>query len=111
MLETAHAKLNLALHVRGRERDGYHRIETAFAFAEDGDALSVAEGEGISLQVTGPFAGSLAEGDNIVLAAAYAIREHCGGAVGAALTLDKRLPVASGIGGGSADAAAALRLL
>ncbi|MEA3009807.1 MAG: 4-diphosphocytidyl-2-C-methyl-D-erythritol kinase [Sphingomonadales bacterium] len=111
MLETAYAKLNLALHVRGREADGYHRIETAFAFAEDGDSLSVTEGEGITLRVIGPFADSLTEGDNIVLAAAHALREHCAGTAGAALTLDKRLPVASGIGGGSADAAAALRLL
>lgn len=111
MDETAYAKLNLALHVRGREPDGYHRIETAFAFAEDGDRLSVAAGEGISLRVTGRFAGSLTDGDNIVLTAAHAVREHFGVAAGAALTLDKRLPVASGIGGGSADAAAALRLL
>ena len=111
MFEPAYAKLNLALHVRGREADGYHRIETAFAFAEDGDWLSVAEGDGISLEVTGPFAASLAGADNIVLAAARALREHCGVKTGAALTLDKRLPVASGIGGGSADAAAALRLL
>ncbi len=56
MEETAYAKLNLALHVRAREPDGYHRIETIFAFAEDGDRLSVAEGEGMSLDVTGPFA-------------------------------------------------------
>jgi 4-diphosphocytidyl-2-C-methyl-D-erythritol kinase len=111
MHETAYAKLNLALHVRGREPDGYHRIETAFAFAEDGDGLSVAEGDGISLRITGPFAASLAGEDNIVLAAAHALREGSGVAAGAALTLDKRLPVASGIGGGSADAAAALRLL
>jgi 4-diphosphocytidyl-2-C-methyl-D-erythritol kinase len=112
MNETAYAKLNLALHVRGREPDGYHRIETAFAFAEHGDTLSVAEGDGISLRVTGPFAGSLAgEEDNIVLAAALALRDHCGVEAGAVLTLDKRLPVAAGIGGGSADAAAALRLL
>jgi len=111
MHETAYAKLNLALHVRGREPDGYHRIETAFAFAEDGDGLDVAEGEGISLRVGGPFAGDLAGADNIVLAAAHALRDRCGAAAGAALRLDKRLPVASGIGGGSADAAAALRLL
>ncbi|MGZ8328077.1 MAG: 4-(cytidine 5'-diphospho)-2-C-methyl-D-erythritol kinase [Allosphingosinicella sp.] len=111
MLETAYAKLNLALHVREREPDGYHRIETAFAFAEHGDTLSVAEGEGISLSVTGPFAAALTEGDNIVLAAALALRDRGGAGEGAALTLDKRLPVASGIGGGSADAAAALRLL
>jgi 4-diphosphocytidyl-2-C-methyl-D-erythritol kinase len=111
MHETAYAKLNLALHVRGREPDGYHRIETAFAFAEDGDGLGVAAGEGISLQVTGPFAEGLTDGDNIVLTAAHALRERLGVTAGAALTLDKRLPVASGIGGGSADAAAALRLL
>jgi 4-diphosphocytidyl-2-C-methyl-D-erythritol kinase len=111
MLETAYAKLNLALHVRAREPDGYHRIETAFAFAEDGDELSVEEGEGICLRVVGPFAGALAEGDNLVLAAAHALSEMSGVEAGAALTLDKRLPVASGIGGGSADAAAALRLL
>jgi 4-diphosphocytidyl-2-C-methyl-D-erythritol kinase len=111
MHETAYAKLNLALHVRGRDPDGYHRIETAFAFAEDGDGLSVTEADGIGLRVTGPFAGSLAGEDNIVLAAAHALRGRFGVEAGAALTLDKRLPVASGIGGGSADAAAALRLL
>jgi 4-diphosphocytidyl-2-C-methyl-D-erythritol kinase len=111
MHETAYAKLNLALHVRGRGPDGYHRIETAFAFAEHGDTLSVAKAEGIGLRVTGPFADSLAGQDNIVLTAAHALRAQGGIEAGAALTLDKRLPVASGIGGGSADAAAALRLL
>jgi len=111
MHETAYAKINLALHVRGREPDGYHRIETAFAFAEHGDGLSVAEGAGIGLRVAGPFAEGLAGHDNLVLAAARALQAHCGVKAGAALTLDKRLPVASGIGGGSADAAAALRLL
>lgn len=111
MHETAYAKLNLALHVRAREPDGYHRIETAFAFAEDGDVLSVAKGDGIGLRVSGPFAGSLADSDNIVLTAAHALRDLARATTGAALTLDKRLPVASGIGGGSADAAAALRLL
>jgi 4-diphosphocytidyl-2-C-methyl-D-erythritol kinase len=111
MLETAYAKLNLALHVRGREPDGYHRIETAFAFAQDGDGLSVEEGDGLRLRTVGPFAPSLAGEDNIVLAAARSLRDRGGAATGAVLTLDKRLPVASGIGGGSADAAAALRLL
>jgi 4-diphosphocytidyl-2-C-methyl-D-erythritol kinase len=112
MEETAYAKLNLALHVRARELDGYHRIETLFAFAEEGDRLTVAPGEGLSLSVTGPFAAAVAgEGDNLVLRAAEALRRRCGVAEGAVLTLDKRLPVASGIGGGSADAAAALRLL
>lgn len=112
MEETAYAKINLALHVRAREADGYHRIETVFAFAEDGDRLTVAPGDGLSLSVTGPFAEALAgEGDNLVLRAARALAKVGGVAADAALTLDKRLPVASGIGGGSADAAAALRLL
>jgi 4-diphosphocytidyl-2-C-methyl-D-erythritol kinase len=112
MRETARAKLNLALHVRGREPDGYHRIETIFAFAEHGDELRVESAPDLALRLEGPFAGALAgEPDNLVLRAARALRERFGVAAGAALTLDKRLPVASGIGGGSADAAAALRLL
>lgn len=112
MRETAYAKINLALHVRERMADGYHRIETVFAFAEDGDELSVAEGDGLALEATGPFAADLpAGGDNLVLRAARALAERCGVRDGAALRLDKRLPVAAGIGGGSADAAAALRLL
>jgi len=112
MEETAYAKINLALHVRAREPDGYHRIETVFAFAEDGDRLSVAPGEGLSLDLIGPFAAQLEDGgDNLVLCAAKALRRRYDVSQGAALTLDKRLPVASGIGGGSADAAATLRLL
>ena len=112
MRETGFAKINLALHVRGREADGYHRIETLFAFAEDGDALQVERGEGLSLALEGPFAAGLSSGpDNLVLRAAQALRGRYGVTRGAALRLDKRLPVASGIGGGSADAAAALRLL
>ena len=112
MEETAYAKINLALHVRARRPDGYHDIETVFAFAEDGDRLSVTESEGLALEVTGPFVGGLAgERDNLVLRAARQLRERFHVAAGARLTLDKRLPVAAGIGGGSADAAAALRLL
>lgn len=108
MEEIAFAKINLALRVRGRAADGFHNIDTLFAFAEDGDRLNVGEGEGLSLDVTGPFAGDLgAAEDNLVLRAARLL----GAGKGAALTLDKRLPVASGLGGGSADAAAALRLL
>lgn len=110
MQETAYAKINLALHVRGREPDGYHRLETIFAFAEDGDVLAVSASDALGLEVTGPFAAALA-GDNLVMRAAEALRSHCGVEQGAALHLDKRLPVASGIGGGSADAAATLRLL
>jgi 4-diphosphocytidyl-2-C-methyl-D-erythritol kinase len=106
MQETAYAKINLALHVRGREADGYHRIETIFAFCEHGDILTAAEAEALSLEVTGPFAGALeGDEDNLVLQAARALGRT------AAFTLDKRLPVAAGLGGGSADAAAALRML
>ena len=112
MEETAYAKVNLALHVRAREPDGYHRIETLFAFCEHGDRLSVREGEGLSLSLIGPFADALAgERDNLVLRAARSLQERYGVSSGARLTLEKNLPVASGIGGGSADAAAALRLL
>ena len=108
MDETAYAKINLALRVRGRREDGYHDIDTVFAFAEEGDRLSVSEGEGLELSVVGPFAGDLGEaGDNLVIRAARLLDPGRG----ARITLDKRLPVASGIGGGSADAAAALRLL
>jgi len=111
--DTAWAKVNLALHVRRRRPDGYHDIETLFAFAEDGDRLTATPADRLTLNVTGPFAAALdGDGDdNLVLRAARALADACGIAAGAALTLDKRLPVASGIGGGSADAAAALRLL
>ena len=112
MEEIAYAKLNLALHVRAREPDGYHRIETLFAFCADGDRLRVEEGEGLSLAITGPFAEGLSAGeDNLVIRAARALAGRFGVTKGAHLTLEKNLPVASGIGGGSADAAATLRLL
>lgn len=103
MREIAFAKLNLALHVRSREADGYHRIETIFAFCEDGDIVAAEPAEALTLTVTGPFAEALGE-DNLVLKAAHAL------GVQAAFRLDKRLPVAAGLGGGSADAAAVLRL-
>jgi 4-diphosphocytidyl-2-C-methyl-D-erythritol kinase len=110
--EIAPAKLNLALHVRGRLADGRHAIETVFAFCIDGDRLSAEPADDVSLTVVGPFAAELAEEeDNLVLRAARALKDAAGVKDGAAMTLDKRLPVASGIGGGSADAAAALRLL
>jgi 4-diphosphocytidyl-2-C-methyl-D-erythritol kinase len=110
--EIAPAKLNLALHVRGKLPDGRHAIETTFAFCTDGDRLSGKEADDLSLEVTGLFSGDLADvDDNLVLKVARALREAAGVDKGAAITLDKRLPVASGIGGGSADAAAALRLL
>jgi len=112
MQETAYAKINLALHVRAREPDGYHRIETLFAFAADGDVLSAEPADALRLSIEGPFAGSLGSGgENLVLKAAAALRARFGVNDGAALRLHKSLPVAAGLGGGSADAAAALRLL
>jgi 4-diphosphocytidyl-2-C-methyl-D-erythritol kinase len=112
MDETAFAKVNLALHVRGRGEDGYHRIETLFAFCDDGDQLSVAAGEGVSLEITGPFGHRLSSGeDNLVIRAARALADRFEVETGAAIVLEKHLPIAAGLGGGSADAAAALRLL
>jgi 4-diphosphocytidyl-2-C-methyl-D-erythritol kinase len=111
LVETAYAKLNLALHVREKMADGYHRIETLFVFCEDGDELRAESANDVSLEITGPFAAELDSGSNLVLDAAKALREQAGAAAGAKLSLAKNLPVSSGIGGGSADAAAALRLL
>jgi len=111
-VEIAPAKLNLALHVRGKLPDGRHAIETLFVFCIYGDRLSGEGADELSLHATGPFAGELPRSDdNLVLKAAKALREAAGVTTGAAMVLDKQLPVASGIGGGSADAAAALRLL
>lgn len=111
LTETGFAKLNLALHVRGRRPDGRHDIETMFAFCEDGDQLSAEPSEAVSLEVDGPFAADLTASDNLVARAAETLRREARMADGVSLRLDKRLPVAAGIGGGSADAAAALRLL
>ncbi len=108
--ELAPAKLNLALHVRGRRPDGRHDIETIFAFCTDGDLVEAEAADDLTLSASGPFAGDIAD-DNLVMQAAEALRARTGVAAGARLRLKKNLPVASGIGGGSADAAAALRLL
>jgi len=106
--ETAYAKINLALHVRSRRPDGYHELETLFAFVDAGDVLTAQPADEFALTVTGPFADDLAgETDNLVLRAAKALARESNAL---AFTLDKRLPVASGIGGGSADAGAAIRL-
>lgn len=114
LVETAYAKVNLALHVRERRADGYHALESLFVFAKDGDRLSgcLDDGAGISLTLDGPFGAALGSGaDNLVMKAARLLQERIGEERGALLKLTKNLPVASGIGGGSADAAAALRLL
>jgi 4-diphosphocytidyl-2-C-methyl-D-erythritol kinase len=112
LIEPAPAKINLALHVRGKLPDGRHRLETIFAFCTDGDRLAAESADEITLQTAGPFAGELGSPDeNLVVQAARALQAEAGVTQGAALTLTKNLPVASGIGGGSADAGAALRLL
>ncbi|SOB87510.1 4-diphosphocytidyl-2-C-methyl-D-erythritol kinase [Sphingomonas guangdongensis] len=112
IVELAPAKLNLALHVRARRADGYHELETLFAFVADGDQVTLAPAERESFVVTGPFASSLAQSDdNLVTRAARLFAETVAPVGPLAITLDKRLPVASGIGGGSADAAATLRAL
>ncbi|WP_028965201.1 4-(cytidine 5'-diphospho)-2-C-methyl-D-erythritol kinase [Sphingomonas phyllosphaerae] len=110
--ETAPAKLNLALHVRARRADGYHELETLFVFARDGDRVTVAPATTRSFAVTGPFAEAVGPAaDNLVTRAEAAFRQAFVPDAIHAVTLDKHLPVASGIGGGSADAAATLRAL
>lgn len=114
VVETAHAKVNVALHVRARRDDGYHALESLFVFADHGDRLTgVATDDGaIDLVIDGPFGAALDGGPgNLVMKAARALQAYLGQQRGAAIRLTKILPVASGIGGGSADAAATLRLL
>ena len=107
----ARAKINLFLHVGARREDGFHPLQSLAIFTAFGDHLTVEEAEELSLKVEGPFAVALTEGDNLVLKAARALAAHAGRPARAKITLTKNLPVASGMGGGSADAAAALRLL
>lgn len=107
---TAPAKINLFLHVGGKRADGYHALESLVCFAEAGDVLGFAAAGDLTLSVDGPFAAGLSgEGDNLILRAARALIAMAGIRAGASMALTKNLPVASGIGGGSADAAAALR--
>ncbi|MGD9537575.1 MAG: 4-(cytidine 5'-diphospho)-2-C-methyl-D-erythritol kinase [Alphaproteobacteria bacterium] len=109
----APAKLNLFLHVLGRRDDGYHRLDSLIAFASVHDTVVAAEADRLMLALDGPFGAALADAgpDNLVLRAARALAEAADRPAHASLTLVKRLPVASGIGGGSADAAAALKAL
>lgn len=108
----ARAKVNLSLRIAGRRPDGYHELESLVVFPDTGDRLTVDLAADLTLDVEGPFADGLTgEADNLVLRAARALRAETGSNKGAWITLDKWLPVASGIGGGSADAAAALNLL
>ncbi len=106
--ETAYAKINLALHVRARQEDGYHELETLFAFVDAGDVLTARSAEADSLRVTGEFATSLTDPFGNIVAQALTALPHSGGL---AVTLEKNLPVAAGLGGGSADAGAVFRLV
>ncbi len=109
--EVARAKVNLALHVLARREDGYHELDSIVAFADAGDELTFEPAESFELHVQGPFAAGLATGmDNLVMRAAVALAERWPGLIRPArMVLTKNLPIASGIGGGSADAAATLR--
>ena len=112
--EIAPAKINLYLHVGPLRPDRLHALESLFVFADAGDVLTAEPDAQLSLELTGPFAGVLAREaveDNLVMRAARILKAATGVKEGARLRLDKRLPIASGIGGGSADAAAALRAL
>jgi len=112
--ETAPAKINLYLHVGGLRLDRLHELRSLFFFADCGDVITVEPAHDLSLAITGPFAGALlreSAEENLVMRAARVLRDATGVAGGARLTLDKRLPIASGVGGGSADAAATLRAL
>lgn len=107
--ELARAKINLCLHVTGQRDDGYHLLDSIVVFADIGDQISITPEDGFSLKIIGPFAKELGAGtDNLVMQAAQLFEKDC---KGAAITLTKNLPVASGIGGGSADAAATLRAM
>ena len=112
LVESAPAKVNLTLRVLGRRADGYHDLESLVAFADVADRLALAVGDALTLTVLGPGASQAgAEADNLVTKAARALAARVPGLRAGAFRLDKRLPVAAGLGGGSADAAAALRLL
>ena len=107
----APAKINLYLHVVGRLESGLHLLDSLIAFTDIHDTLHLATASKLSLQIDGPFAGQLsAESNNLVLQAARRLAHLCNVKRGAQLKLTKNLPVASGIGGGSSDAAAVLKL-
>ena len=112
LVEDGRAKVNLTLRVVGRRVDGYHDLESVVAFADCADRLSLLPGSKLELKTTGPLAEACGEvDDNLVLKAARLLAERVPGLKTGIFTLTKTLPVAAGIGGGSADAAAALRLL
>ena len=105
----APAKLNLYLHVTGRRADGYHELDSLVTFTALADTLEIAPAETLGLTVSGPVADALDGADNLAARAAVALAERLGRPANVRITLDKRIPVAAGLGGGSADAAAVLR--
>src|SRR5438128_9707983 len=112
LVEEGRAKVNLTLRVVGRRSDGYHDLESVVAFADCADRLTLTPGSELTLKTVGPLATACGElSDNLVLKAARLLGEVVPSLKSGAFVLDKVLPVAAGIGGGSADAAAALRLL
>src|SRR3954449_1038410 len=112
LIDEGRAKVNLTLRVIGRRTDGFHDLESVVAFADCADRLTLTPGSELTLQMSGPLAQACGESsDNLVLKATRLLAEHVAGLAAGSFTLDKVLPVAAGIGGGSADAAAALRLL
>lgn len=106
--ETAYAKINLALHLRKRREDGYHELETLFAFVDCGDVLNARVADRDSVETLGEFAGALDDPFDDLVARALSALPHPGGI---AITLEKNLPVAAGMGGGSADAGAVFRIV
>lgn len=108
MQETAYAKINLALHVRRRREDGYHELETVFAFVDQGDLLTASPAARDVLHVKGEFAGALDGAEGNIVLEALGLLPHV---PGWSVSLDKRLPVAAGLGGGSADAGAIFRMV
>jgi len=112
LVEKAPAKINLTLHVLGRRADGYHQLESLVAFADLADALTLQPGGDAALEIIGPFAPACGPvADNLVHKALAALRARVAGLNAGRFLLKKNIPVAAGLGGGSADAAAALRLL
>jgi 4-diphosphocytidyl-2-C-methyl-D-erythritol kinase len=107
--EFAAAKINLALHILGRRADGYHELDSIVAFADVGDTLKIARAEKTSLEIDGPESASLPVANDNLILRAYELLSETVTLPPVSLKLTKRLPIASGIGGGSADAAAALR--
>lgn len=112
LVERAPAKINLTLRVCGRRADGYHELESLVAFAEVADSLKLQPAPEDRLEVTGPFARTSGpSSENLVLKACAALRDRFGDLKGGYFLLEKNIPVAAGLGGGSSDAAAALRLM